>query len=347
VKSVTLDKFKPQWIDTLSKVGNKVANSYYEYGLPRDFVRPTHGYRNRAGESRMGKFIRDKYELKLFAHHGDSPHSLAAIGCEPVLCTLQNPQKKEKIETCPPDKKTTKQCDPPTHRIDVCGSSCDIPEQVDLLDISDSSSSSLVSQVSPLVLSEGSQAEVSTLSASKLDILLNPGTEGPWSVQADDLGLAEALDQNAGISIEFSQASGKEASGRETEILCLQSQLSHLYAQSLMQARPDRFAAFGAVSFGICGNTPSMFPAISPEVRQDAFPHFIQSDDHQRQQSVRVEPEESLCKVEGDLESLESLMGEEAYAHLMKGIFESLSKPTRGARLHAGQQNFEHFALSC
>ena len=31
VKSVTLDKWQPKWIHTVSTIGNRVSNNYYEY----------------------------------------------------------------------------------------------------------------------------------------------------------------------------------------------------------------------------------------------------------------------------------------------------------------------------
>merc|ERR1719238_1663822 len=39
VKSATLDKWTPKWIDTVKKIGNRVSNQYYENQL-REMDRP-------------------------------------------------------------------------------------------------------------------------------------------------------------------------------------------------------------------------------------------------------------------------------------------------------------------
>lgn len=31
MKSVTLDKWQPKWLEVVGKLGNKTVNSYYEY----------------------------------------------------------------------------------------------------------------------------------------------------------------------------------------------------------------------------------------------------------------------------------------------------------------------------
>ncbi|OEH78989.1 arf1-directed GTPase-activating related protein [Cyclospora cayetanensis] len=41
VKSVTLDRWTAQWVETLEAIGNDVARKYYEHALPQDFKRPS------------------------------------------------------------------------------------------------------------------------------------------------------------------------------------------------------------------------------------------------------------------------------------------------------------------
>ena len=53
----------------MKRVGNKVANEYWEANLPADFMRPLPTDRYN-----MERFIRDKYERKLWAGEGEPPH---------------------------------------------------------------------------------------------------------------------------------------------------------------------------------------------------------------------------------------------------------------------------------
>eukprot|EP00922_Rhytidocystis_sp_ex-Travisia-forbesii_P006107 GHVS01008848.1.p1 GENE.GHVS01008848.1~~GHVS01008848.1.p1 ORF type:complete len:401 (+),score=86.61 GHVS01008848.1:156-1358(+) len=63
VKSLTLDKWQPKWLQTVSKIGNKLARDYYEYQLPEDYQRPTHTDPKEVVEN----WIRSKYEKKQWA----------------------------------------------------------------------------------------------------------------------------------------------------------------------------------------------------------------------------------------------------------------------------------------
>lgn len=80
VKSVTLDKWNPKWIATVSSIGNRIANEYYENRLPRDFQKP------REGDSRdkISTWIRNKYERKDYCPRNQlSPSELLAQGRNP------------------------------------------------------------------------------------------------------------------------------------------------------------------------------------------------------------------------------------------------------------------------
>jgi hypothetical protein len=77
VKSVTLDKWQPKWLDTVSKIGNRVGNEYYENRLPPNFRRPVHS----DGVAAVENFIRSKYQRKDFVPDGlPAPHEKVANG---------------------------------------------------------------------------------------------------------------------------------------------------------------------------------------------------------------------------------------------------------------------------
>lgn len=63
VRSCVLDdRWTPEQVAVMEKVGNEVANLYWEANLPPNFVRP----KTKDIEA-LGKFIRDKYEAKKYA----------------------------------------------------------------------------------------------------------------------------------------------------------------------------------------------------------------------------------------------------------------------------------------
>ena len=91
VKSLTLDKWQPKWIYTVSKVGNKVGNRYYEFRIPDNFRRPVHS----DGVGAVEHFIRAKYERKEYAPKGEpSPSELVARG---VVRQVSQPVHTESI----------------------------------------------------------------------------------------------------------------------------------------------------------------------------------------------------------------------------------------------------------
>lgn len=69
VRSCTLDSWTPEQARLMRRVGNKIANEYWEARLPKDFIRPATG--DRLG---MEAFIRAKYIEKRWAAPGEPPH---------------------------------------------------------------------------------------------------------------------------------------------------------------------------------------------------------------------------------------------------------------------------------
>ncbi|KAJ5068093.1 adp-ribosylation factor gtpase-activating protein [Anaeramoeba ignava] len=61
VRSVTLDTWTREQYDTAKSIGNEKANEYWEAKLPSGFKRP-----NSSDMFSLEKFIRDKYERKLY-----------------------------------------------------------------------------------------------------------------------------------------------------------------------------------------------------------------------------------------------------------------------------------------
>eukprot|EP01112_Ceratiomyxa_fruticulosa_P021059 TRINITY_DN7331_c1_g1_i1.p1 TRINITY_DN7331_c1_g1~~TRINITY_DN7331_c1_g1_i1.p1 ORF type:complete len:407 (+),score=99.46 TRINITY_DN7331_c1_g1_i1:1473-2693(+) len=71
VKSVSLDKWTPAQVDVMREWGNKRANDYYEATLPSDFNRSI----ELSSNSQLERFIRDKYERKMFIGRGSKPNT--------------------------------------------------------------------------------------------------------------------------------------------------------------------------------------------------------------------------------------------------------------------------------
>ena len=77
VKSTTLDKWLPKWVDVCKAIGNKKAASYWENQLPSGFIRPSH----QDGVGPVENFIRGKYIRKEWVAKGlASPNELLAQG---------------------------------------------------------------------------------------------------------------------------------------------------------------------------------------------------------------------------------------------------------------------------
>ena len=70
IRSCDLDSWNEGQIEKLKYIGNRLSNNYYEYNLPKGFVRPEPS--DRSGTE---KFIRDKYQYKLYADTRRKPPS--------------------------------------------------------------------------------------------------------------------------------------------------------------------------------------------------------------------------------------------------------------------------------
>lgn len=84
VRSCTLDGWTPQQAKVMKRVGNKIANEYWEANLPPDFMRPLPTDRYN-----MERFIRDKYERRLWAADGEPPHLRKPGFAKPAGSTQQ------------------------------------------------------------------------------------------------------------------------------------------------------------------------------------------------------------------------------------------------------------------
>ena len=89
VKSTTLDKWQPKWVQCCSEIGNAASNAFYEAQLPSNYVKPSHA----DGVSVMENFIRAKYVRKEHAaRDGIPPHELLGQGRDPrVYLAKTNP----------------------------------------------------------------------------------------------------------------------------------------------------------------------------------------------------------------------------------------------------------------
>eukprot|EP00053_Salpingoeca_punica_P011760 m.104728 g.104728 ORF g.104728 m.104728 type:complete len:493 (-) comp15768_c1_seq1:969-2447(-) len=67
VRSVNLDTWRPEWIESMQALGNHKAAQIWEYHLPRDFKRPADN------DQEMEAFIRAKYERSRFKRRPEDP----------------------------------------------------------------------------------------------------------------------------------------------------------------------------------------------------------------------------------------------------------------------------------
>jgi hypothetical protein len=104
VQSVTIDRWKAEWVDLCEKIGNRISNMYYEANIPSHLTKPTPATDGGSGgdtmdattASRLEKWLRNKYQLKLFVVPDSvSPADLIVQGISPEKVYL-SPKKKEK-----------------------------------------------------------------------------------------------------------------------------------------------------------------------------------------------------------------------------------------------------------
>ncbi|SOV74503.1 ADP-ribosylation factor GTPase-activating, putative [Plasmodium sp. gorilla clade G3] len=83
VKSLTLDKIMPQWINCIKNIGNDLSNAYYLYNLPKDAYIPKQG----DSSIIMQKWIKNKYEKKLYVpDNKKEPYQYYVEGVDPKNC---------------------------------------------------------------------------------------------------------------------------------------------------------------------------------------------------------------------------------------------------------------------
>lgn len=110
VQSVTIDKWKPEWVELCERIGNRISNEYYEAHIPDHIKKPTPGETGNTGgdtldattAAKLEKWVRNKYELKLFVVEGSvDPREIISVP-EVVKRTPEIPSKSLKE---PPPRK--------------------------------------------------------------------------------------------------------------------------------------------------------------------------------------------------------------------------------------------------
>ena len=122
VQSVTIDKWKLEWVETVEKIGNRIANMYFEGSIPEHIRKPAPSDTTNTGgdimdksqAAKLEKWIRNKYELLLFVRDDMiDPRVLVAEGKDPrttepygfVLTSparKKSPKKSKRVIESPP-----------------------------------------------------------------------------------------------------------------------------------------------------------------------------------------------------------------------------------------------------
>lgn len=79
VRSCILDGWTPKQAILMRKIGNKIANAYWEARLPEDYMRP-----NPSDMNSLEAFIRAKYVNRAWAGPGEPPHLVATRAKAPA-----------------------------------------------------------------------------------------------------------------------------------------------------------------------------------------------------------------------------------------------------------------------
>lgn len=91
VRSVNLDTWNQDQIQSMQQWGNQRAAELWEYHLPKDFKRPTHS------DQEMEMFIRSKYERARFKRRPNDP-PLGSSSAPPPAAAVEEAPKKEPKE---------------------------------------------------------------------------------------------------------------------------------------------------------------------------------------------------------------------------------------------------------
>jgi hypothetical protein len=123
VQSVTIDKWKLEWVETVEKMGNRIANMYFEASIPEHIRKPAPSDTTNTGgdimdksqAAKLEKWIRNKYELKLFVREDMiDPRTLVAEGKDPRItepygfvastspARKKSPKKNKRVIESPP-----------------------------------------------------------------------------------------------------------------------------------------------------------------------------------------------------------------------------------------------------
>ena len=78
VRSVSLDSWKSEHIRNMQRWGNKRANEYWEYNLPKNYPRPTEN----SSMAALEKFIRAKYEKRTWVRDNDSDYDYSSYSSD-------------------------------------------------------------------------------------------------------------------------------------------------------------------------------------------------------------------------------------------------------------------------
>ncbi|KAG6544477.1 hypothetical protein Mapa_014115 [Marchantia paleacea] len=76
-KCVGLDSWSPQELHRMKSIGNERAASYWENQVPDDYLRPS----PKSTNEKVEKWIRDKYEKKLYCPRDSPPPSVPELPC--------------------------------------------------------------------------------------------------------------------------------------------------------------------------------------------------------------------------------------------------------------------------
>lgn len=96
-KTVGLDRWSSEEVHRMRSIGNTVANSYWEENAPPIFQRPNAD----SPDFEVEKYIRDKYERKLFCSPDKEPPSIPPQVAEPVNLVASNKIPSPQVKLLP------------------------------------------------------------------------------------------------------------------------------------------------------------------------------------------------------------------------------------------------------
>ncbi|KII70196.1 Stromal membrane-associated protein 2 [Thelohanellus kitauei] len=107
VKSITLDNWTREMVNSMKTKGNKLARMYYEEGLPKDIIRPT------TDDTGMLKFIKNKYvNRKYVKSHLNYDEFLSTYGQSPTKPDDESAKNSQTQKTLVTNEKTATESKP-------------------------------------------------------------------------------------------------------------------------------------------------------------------------------------------------------------------------------------------